>query len=162
MSLKNHYRTGGIFVVLSILFGALGGWDTITSHLPPSVRPYAESPVVAIVFALTGVFILWRAAKETSQIANVSASSLRMAQESNQALERRIEQAEAKLIKAIDEQVINWAPAFERLQREAEEQSRRALDGYISELRQVYNSFRRRAEREYLANDDLSKPPPEE
>jgi hypothetical protein len=162
MSLRNNYRTGGILIVLSVLLGALGGWDTVTAHLPAGLQPYAESPVAAIVLALTGIYILWRAAKETSKVADVAAASLRMAQETNRALEQRIEQAEAKLVKAIDEQIIDWAPARQKLQEQAERELRGYLDGSIKELRQVYSSFRRRAERGYLEGDDTSKPPPTE
>jgi BMFP domain-containing protein YqiC len=87
-------------------------------------------------------------------------AALRVAEQSNAALQTRVEAAEAKLVQAIDEQVIDWSPAVQRLQEQSEKQMREMLQANLERLTTVYNSYRRRAERGYLGGDDINNAPP--
>ena len=169
MSPRNDRNTGVILAlaaVVVVLFNATGIWDTLNEHTPMWAHPFLGSPALAVILLFTAIYFLWRAANSAEAMQQAAEAmkkgadeALRLAHESNLALQRRIEAAEAKLTRAIDEQVIDWAPARQRLEEEAEQRVRQVFDGWMEQLRQVYQSYHRRATRGYGPDDDLNGPP---
>lgn len=160
MSAGKDRNVGTGLAVGAILLGTLGDWKTVVDLLPVGARPYAESPLMAIIFALAAIYFLWRAASHSAELERQAADALRLANDSNKALERRVKSAEEKLVKALDQQVISWAPAYAKLEEEAKANLQRMAKAPLEELMMSILSIKRRTDRGYLPGDDISKPPP--
>jgi hypothetical protein len=160
MPAKRELDLGTGFVVATILFTALSNWDTFINHLPVGARPYVQSPLTAIILALGGVYFLWRAASHSVALSAAADEALRIANESNRELQRRVEAAEAKLTKALDDAVIDWSPAYQSLLKGSEKRLEQQAGESIFKIAEAYNGFRRRAALGFLGGDDISKAPP--
>jgi hypothetical protein len=111
---------------------------------------------------MVAVGLLWRTARSAEKMAEDSKASLKIAEASNRELQRRIEAAEAKLTRAIDEMAIDWSPAYARLEAVSTDRIKTEGEYAVRRLTDSWKSFNRRASRGYLEGDDYTKPPPQE
>ena len=111
----------------------------------------------------TAVILLWSVAWNTAAQHGIARDAIRQATERADDLEKRVAEAEAKLAQALDEGIINWAPAYERLTEESEArifaQEQRVtglLEMERNQLHQVFNSARRQLQQGTFERDETT------
>lgn len=159
MAARMNLSGGAILAALGALWSGLSSWTTFVSFFPESARPYVQSPFAGIVMSLVAISLLWKAAAHSFGIEKDISRAIKLAEQTNADLARRVEAAEARLVATLDDRVISWAPAYQKLQDDAREEMQRTLQGHQQTLRDSFMSYRRLADRGYGPDDDISKPP---
>ena len=138
MPLRTKVRIGVVLFVVAFVVDMIGRWDVLLGTLPEWARTaLVKSSLAEAVLALVGIYLLWSVADTTAvqetnarqalSIANDSNSKLRdqilvdnaelvrRLEASNADLRGMVAEVDQKLTKVLDEKLMDWAPAFQKL-----------------------------------------------
>lgn len=154
MSIKPYLVVGAAALFLGLIIDALGVWQLVDW-----LAEGKDRTVIGSVLYLIAILSLSKAAWSVWQLQLLAEKALGIAEESNRGLQTRIEQAEEKLARAIDQKMLDWTPAFEELRTRLQNELGDTARLRSEELRQLYRSIHRRAERGYGPDDDTGGSP---